>query len=438
MLIKKIVCIVLTLAVLMSLCGCDLFTMETEQMLVPPALTGDMAPIQEALNKSVNGEYTLTYPSSGEYRSAVLLYDIDGDNAFEAFAFYSQLDGDINYMHLNVISNDGKQWKSVSDQKIAAGGVDCVDFADLNSDGKAEIIVGWEIYGTSEKQLAVYSLENNVISQRLVHEYTSFLCCDLDSNNESELFIHHFNVANSMNSAFLYTLDKDGAVQLSSCAMDKAVRSVATPVLSTLSSGQPAIYIDEVKSIGNITEVLFLEKGTLVNPLLDTETGENTKTLCMSNVSIADINADEIIEIPISEEMLSTVNEEPTKKVFYTKWCSYNGEGLTTQQTTLLNTADGYYLLVPEKWLGNIALTRDTQSRSRTIYAYDVAENTIGAPLAFYTVVSINRWNEFKENNKDIIEISRNSMYVFAGRVYKGESSLSITEQELKGMFFLY
>lgn len=438
MLIKKLISILLLTAMFFTLCGCDFFTMETEQMLAPPALIGDMAPIQQALDDSVDGEYTLKYPSGGDYRSAVILNDINGDGIFEAFALYSKPDGDVNYMHINFIKRKDESWVSVSDQKVAAGGVDCVDFADLNADGVMEVIVGFEIYGSTEKQLNVFSVEKTVVTQRLTHEYTSFLCCDLDQNGESELFVHLFKVASSVNTAYLYTLDKAGAVQLSSCNMDTAARTVAFPVLSVLSSGQPAVYIDETKPTGNITEVLFLSKGSLVNPLLDSETGENTKTLRTSNISIADINGDEIIEIPVSELMQSSDTEAGAEKVYYTKWCSFNGESLAVKLTALLNTTDGYYLSVPEKWVGNIALVRDTDGKSRTIYSYNSEDKSFGTAIAFYTAVTLDNWDSYKEKNKDIIEISRNSTYVFAGRVYKGDGSLYITEQELKNMFFLY
>lgn len=436
--LKRLALMLLILAFSLCLTGCDFFTMETEQMLAPPALIGDMAPIQEALGASIKGEYTLKYPSSGEYRSAVVLNDINGDGTFEAFAFYSQTDGEVNYMHVNFILRKGKKWVSVADQKIVAGGVDCVDFADLNSDGLLEIIVGFEIYGSTEKQLNVFSLEKNVVTQRLIHEYTSFLCSDLDENGESELFVHLFKVAGSENTAYLYTLDKTGAVQLSSCAMDKAVRTVASPVLSELSNGVPAIYIDESKPSGNITEVLFISKGNLINPLLDSETGENTKTLRASDISIGDINGDKIIEIPVSELLAAFVDNTGEEKVYYTKWCSFNGESLTPQQTTLLNTNDGYYISVPEKWVGKITLIRETNGKSRTVYYYNGEEKSIGAALAFYTAIPLDDWKEYKEKNKDVFEISRNGVYVFAGKVYKGDGNLFITEQELKAMFFLY
>lgn len=412
--------------------------METEQMLTPPMLVGDMAPIQRVIKDSIKGEYTLKYPSGGEYRSAVILNDVDADGKFEAFVLYGQTEDDVDYMHINIIKQKGKKWVSLADKKIVAGGVDRVDFADLNSDGFLEIIVGFEIYGSTEKQLSVYSVEKNGVTQRLTHEYTSFLCCDLDQNDQSELFLHLSKMTEAINTAYLYRFDSLGAVQLLSCGMDAGVRTASSPVLSTLSNGQPAIYIDEIKATGNITEVLFLSKGELINPLLDGETKENTKTLRTSNISIGDINGDKIIEIPVSELMSSYDGDMGSEKVYYTKWCSFNGENLAVQQTTLLNTTDGYYLSVPEKWIGNITLVRESGGKSRTIYAYNTEEKTTGENLAFYTAVTIDEWDKYKEKNPEMIEISRNGVYVFAGKVYKNDTNLSITEQELKSMFFLY
>ena len=438
MLIKRIIALLLSAALMLLLTGCDFFTMETEQMLTPPMLVGDMAPIQEVIKNSINGEYTLKYPSGGEYRSAVILNDVDGDEKFEAFVLYSQTEDDVDYMHINFINRQDGEWVSLSDKKIAAGGVDRVDFADLNKDGFKEIIVGFEIYGSTEKQLNVYSVEKGTVIQRLTHEYTSFLCCDLDENEESELFVHLSKMTDEINTAYLYTFDQDGAAQLLSSAMDTGVRTASSPILSTLSNGQPAIYIDEVKATGNITEVLFLSKGELVNPLLENETKENTKTLRTSNISIGDINGDRIIEIPVSELMSSYDGDTGGEKVYYTKWCSFNGENLAVQQTTLLNTTDGYYLSVPEKWIGNITLVRESGGKARMIYAYNTKEKTTGENLAYYTAVTIEDWDEYKKQNPEMIEIARNGVYVFAGKVYENNTNLCITEQELKNMFFLY
>lgn len=438
MLIKKFLAMSVLIALMLTLCGCDFFTMETEQMLTPPMLIGDMAPIQEVIKSSIKGEYTLKYPSSGEYRSAVILNDIDSDGKFEAFVLYSQTEDDVDYMHLNFIKQKGGEWVSIADKRLAAVGVERVDFADLNKNGFLEIIVGFEIYGSTEKQLNVYSLENDAVIQRLTHEYTSFLCCDLDENDEKELFVHLSKMTDAVNIAYLYSFDIDGKAHPLSSYMDTGVRTASSPVLSTLSNGQPAIYIDETKATGNITEVLYLSKGELINPLLDAETKENTKTLRTSNIPIGDINGDKIIEIPVSELMASYDGETGGEKVYYTNWCSFNGENLAVQQTTLLNTTDGYYLSIPEKWINNITLVRESGGKSRMIYAFDTKEKTTGENLAFYTAVTLEEWDDYKEKNPEVFEITRNGVYVFAGKVYKNNTDLSITEQELKNMLFLY
>ena len=185
--IKKLLAALLCVLCAISLCGCDLLVFDTEELLAPPELTGDMRPIGEALKNSAGVGYTLKYPTSGDRRSAVILEDIDGDATFEALAFYSTSDDELINMHVNVIRRKGEEWKSVADQSIVAAGVEMVDFCDLDGDGVLEILVGWEIYGSSEKQLAVYSLSGDVLTQRMLQQYTGFLCCDLDGDGENDV-----------------------------------------------------------------------------------------------------------------------------------------------------------------------------------------------------------------------------------------------------------
>ena len=87
--IKRLSGIVLCLCLIFSLTGCDFFTADTAELLSPPELTGDLYPISEAIKMSVSGNYTLEYPSRGDYRSAIVQHAINRDGILEAFAFYS-------------------------------------------------------------------------------------------------------------------------------------------------------------------------------------------------------------------------------------------------------------------------------------------------------------------------------------------------------------
>lgn len=421
------------------LCGCDMFTVDTDQLLSPPELTGDMYPIQQALNESAGSGYTLKYPSSGDRRSAVILEDINGDNTFEAFAFYSTVSEETSNMHINVICRVSEdEWRSVAVQSIAAGGVDRVDFCDLDGDGIKEILVGWEIYGSSEKQLAVYSLSGDVLSQRMLQQYTHFLCCDLDENGLDEVFVQLLNSSESSNSASLFSIDESGVSRIAGCIMDSSVETAYEPVVSTLSSGKPAVYIDEIKGIGAITEVLCFSKGSLVNNLLDSGGSmQNSLTLRSASLRSEDINNDGIIEIPVARELPSAFNSS-SEKLYYTDWCSFNGEKLTEKMVTAVNTADGYYIIIPEKWVGAIAMEKNTDKRFRTVYAYDPVTALTGDRLAYFKAIAEEEYDPEEDLTGDMTELGRHNGTVFIGRAENPENPAAVTAAELKGIFRLY
>ncbi|MBQ8203952.1 MAG: VCBS repeat-containing protein [Clostridia bacterium] len=434
--IKHIISLFLLVATMLSFCGCDLFKTETDALISPPELTGDMSPIKDALNKSAPAGYTLKYPSTGDRRSAVVLEDVNSDGKMEAFAFYSTIEDGITTMTVNYIRRSGDKWSSVAVQSIAAGGVERVDFCDLDGDGSEELLVGWEVHGTIDRQVAVYSPTEEALSQRMLQSYTNFTCCDLDEDGGFELFVQHLNSSEQLNRAMLFELTSMGVSQIGGCLMDSAAKAASEPVVSTLSTGQAAIYIDEVKGIGNITEVLFFSKGELVNPLLDSvETIENTKTVRAYTLSATDINGDNILEIPVASVLpsaLATNNEV----LYYTSWCSFNGDGLTSKLNTIVNSIDGYYVIIPEKWWGKIAVAKETEYNLRTFYYYDQETETVGDKIGYIKAVPQKSYKA--EEYEGAIVLAETEDNVYLGMLVDTVGQLALTEDELKGMFKLF
>lgn len=408
----------LAFALVFLLCGCDMFATDTAELLSPPELSGDISPIADAIAKSAGGEYTLKYPSNGNFRSAVVQNDIDGDGRLEAFAFYSMKEkengADTVNMYISVIcQNDGK-WTCSDRQKIVAGGVERIDFCDLDGDGVSEILVGWEIYGASEMQLAVYSCKDGKLKKRTMQKYSRFVCCDLDEDGLNEILIIKFSAPEQMNTAGVYRLTEGGVTELYSCELDKTVQSVGEPVVSHLSSGRPAVYIDEIKGVGAITEVLFIEKNQLVNPLMNLESRETVATLRSAGIEVKDINEDGIIEIPVQENVPSLTKSSLNEKLYLTNWCSYNGETLTSQLTAMINSNDGYYYILSQKWAGQIAVLKDTDKRLREIYLYNSENSMAGEMLvSFMTVTRADRLSGAYEGmGYDIITQDEISAYL--------------------------
>lgn len=436
--LKRLILTVFTVCFVLLFSGCDVFTADTAELFSPPSLSGELKAISDALKESAGGDYTLKYPLAGEYRSAVVQKDINGDKVEESFAFYSKTEGDVTTMNINVVCKNGEKWVSAGSQSIVAGEVDRVDFCDLDLDGTLEILVGWQIYGNSEMQLAVYSFKDNVLTQRLMNRYTHFTVCNLNEDKKSELLIIEMNTAESVNKASLYVFSSEGVSQIGYCELDSKVQSIGTPIIAELSSGKSAVYLDSVKGLGAITEVLFFEKGELVNPLFDEETKETSATLRSVDFSIRDINGDGILEIPVQLNVPAVAKREVTEKLYLTKWCSFNGEWLTVKSTSMINIIDGFDYTIPQNLVGNISVLKDTDNRVREIYSYNAEEMTIGESLLYIKSVKKTDWDNGKYEPLNLKKITENDKTVFACRISEQGEKVGLSFEKVKSNFKLY
>ncbi|MBO4692933.1 MAG: VCBS repeat-containing protein [Clostridia bacterium] len=433
--IRRITAVFMAACLCVLLTGCKMFSVDTEQLMTPPELTGEMVPISRALSSSIKGEYQLKYPSSGERRSAIILEDIDGDGAVEAFAFYSTQDDETTNMHINAVCKGKSGYKSVAEQSIVAGNVEMVDFCDLDGDGIKEIIVGWEVYGASEKRLCVYSLDRKKLSRRLSEKYTGFACCDLTGSGSFELFIHLLDTSSMINSASLYRFSDGGLQKIGGCILDSEVKTASSPVFSRLSSGRPAVYIDEIKGAGAVTEVLVFGDDELKNPLLETDdTIENIRTLRSASIPCMDIDFDGVPEIPVATNLPNAADTE--ELLYYTNWCEFDGENLLTKKITVFNTIDGYYLDVPQNLEGHLAVLKDTDNHRRVFYYYDAQSDIIGERLASIEVISEKKWQSKSFDRRNLFELGEDKSVVFVGSVNL-TGAVQISQKQLKELFNL-
>lgn len=436
--IKKISALIVCISVFLCLSGCDLMPADTAELLSPPALSGDLKPIDDIIKQTAGESYTLKYPSRGDFRSAIIREDINGDGSLEAFAFYYTTDGETGSMNITAIAKKKDTWKSVASQKIVAGGVDKVDFCDLDDDGIKEILVGWEIYGTSEMQLAVYSLDEKNLVQKMLQRYTHFDDCDLDQNGKNEILIIKSATLEQTNSAALFEISKNGVTQISACELDSTSKTINEPVFAPLSNGTPAVYIDEIKGVGAVTEVLYFEKGELKNPLFSTETKETFATLRPVSLSLRDINGDGIPEIPVQENVPSVTSGELNEILYLTNWCSFNGKTLTIQKTAMVNVNDGFSFAIPVRLIGKIAVLKDTDNHLREIYLYDKIEKTVGKRIVSFKVFSLSDWKKKRESRSNAEVILKTETQVFVCYLYEAAKNYDLTIETVKSNFSLF
>ena len=140
--LKPVAAAILGAALLCGTCGCSITDLGKEDLLRPPKTMGDEAEIEALISKTASNGYTLKYPKSGSYRSAIVMHDLNGDDVDEAIAFFREKDSAAG-IHMLVMYEEDGEWKISDDFVTETTDVDCVDFADICEDDSLEILVGY-------------------------------------------------------------------------------------------------------------------------------------------------------------------------------------------------------------------------------------------------------------------------------------------------------
>lgn len=431
--LKRILAAVLVAVITLSVCSCSPFEADIDSLITPPNPSGELGEIKRTLDKFIAPSAQVKHPTEGEYLSPIVTKDIDGDGVDEAFAFYATTDDSKITMHMTFIGKDDDEWSVKSDSAVSAAGITKLSFADIDGDGTLEPIAGWSLYGDTDIAVTVHDLTDDVLVQRMSERCSFFLVCDLDGDGTENIITNHLSTADKTAVAKVFSMTTSGVTELGSCSLDGGVNSYNTPIVSTLTDGRPAVYLDAVKGKGMITEVIFFDNGHLKNGFIDTATLVTSATWRDTMATLYDFNSDSIPEIPLTTVLPTTaVGEE---NVYITRWCSFDGSDMFVTATALMNYADGYYILLPEK-LKTVpfTITRRIDMRLRTVYLWNEEEGTEGAELLRIKAVARDEWDKNKAARGEYTEVNRNESTVIAVMISSYAGQEAITANETKKM----
>lgn len=435
MTLRKIAALFCAVIMLFTFTSCTSLDTSIDSLITPPKQDGDIYPIQQALEKSIGKDFTLKYPISGDYRSAFSFKDIDGDGFEEALALYTLNNEGTVSTHLNIIDNIDEEWVSCSDVMVVGNGVEKMTFCDLNGDEIPEIIIGWMIYGTVDKQVGVYTYDGNTLNQRAMEKYTLFLCSSLKSSGNDELIVINLNTTEKTSSIKVLTLSQTGIAETGTAMLDGGVTGYSAPIVSKLSDGRPALYLDAIKGTGTLTEIVWFD-GTTLKSTYNAVTAETTMTYRPSVVYVKDIDGDEIMDIPVMSILPSTAGKIETDKVYVTAWSSFNGNEMKVIKNTFMNYTDGYYLTIPDNWMNRLHLARKTDSRQRIFYIYNPDEEIQGPEI--FRIISVSQ-SDVDSGKFETEEYQKLGDYADVAHFVKviDDNELEITFEKLKANFFI-
>lgn len=402
---------VLAVMLCIPMFGCSVFNVfSVDSLIKAPRLTGDNAEIQKAFENAVGAEVSLVRPVAGDYRSAYVLHDYDGDGLNEAIVFYmpKETAGEVR-MHFLKYSENDRAWTSVADVKGNGSDVHSITFCNFDRDNVAEIAVAWAFAdGQKEKMLTVYRYTDgsdtetaDFVSLASVR-ISAFNFIDIDFDGADELLYTIIDTAAEKPTVQFKSLKYDIAtarfVPLSEVQLDG--RIVAFVGYShDLRAGNYRFYIDAQLSDGKyMTEIIRYDysRSAFVRPVTEDGVALGETTVRPTGVKSEDINSDGSVEIPKSEvyeksEVVSP-KEGTDSRIFATEYCVLDGDKLVSVGTFYVCDELGIRINL-EKYRNTAHIRFDRNTGSILFYS-SPSETAKGGVLLFtvtngsYTVTS--------------------------------------------------
>lgn len=400
-----------------ALCsGCMI---SAEELYSLPQMPEEYVQLQELVDQRIEEGSSYAAPVGGSNRQSIQLRDLDGDGTAEALAFLADETGTPSVCVYRQ-DESGDYYLAViiyGDGSAVAG----VDYADLNGDGAAELIIAWQI-GGELRQLSVYALDGSRPDgqmQVLSADCTDFLVCDLDADGVADLLdLRLYSAGGAM---VMYTLDEELTVSSSTAYLSDRITDVRRTQTGTLSDGTTALFVDSGLSGGRmVTDVLAARNGQIKNLTL-TVLGHSS-AIRPEGVYAADVNGDRALEVP---------GGEGSDLV----WFSVNAAGdLTPAATAYYAAKDGWYLTLTGPLEGDASAERQGGSSDEQAVVFSVPGED-GAPqrsvLAIYVLTGENRLDRAQASGRFILR--QEEQVVYAARLWTDE----LTQQDIEDNFHL-
>lgn len=393
----------LTLAAMLSmlLTGCFSWSAEESYKLPqPPQAYQNLTNAVTQTKRALAAEYSTTVedvpPSAGDNTSTVQLLDMDGDGSQETAVSFFRILGAENPIRLYFYTLQDQDGYVVSSVVAGSGdGVYAVHYTDVDgrtdSRGRLckEVVVSWQM-GNDAYYLGVYSLDDSDEQMLVSTTYDDYRLVDMDEDGRMELAVAHLEPEQQLGEVVLYDWQEEREPVQQRVALSvglSGVRQIRTGVLADMT---PALYISgELIDGRRATDVVAMSKqGELSNLSVDGESGVS-REVCDSYRELApvDINGDGLDEVARPRQLDSYGN---ASGAWLNDWVQYSRNGrVKTVCTTYHNTADGWYLMVPQHWQSRLMLTRNDSVTGQRAVNFSLWQGEDKEPMTFLTVYKL-------------------------------------------------
>lgn len=383
---RRIAAALAAAAMVLCFSSCSFVNLDMSTQMRAPHAAGEQSAVQEALEEYIYAQnmqpdaaasaasYILKYPKMGDYRSAFVFKDMDGDGQDEALAFYAMHPEETN-THIVLLKKTGEIWLCVDDIEGLATEIERIAFGDLNGDGCPELFAGFSMYNTRDRRLMVYTLEEQRFVERYTDTYTNMIVGAITDDRCDDLLLFRLNATEQKSTVRLLSMKDDTIAEKGSAALDGQIREFGKYTICTVEDHVRAVFQDCTKDSSTmITELILWDGKQLTTPLYDPAENITTLSVRESGLPGTDIDDDGQIEWPRSFRMPG-YEKTPTEemKLWLTEWYGWNYDETREENklTNIMNVMDGYYLTIPEEWIGKVTASYDADARRMTLRYVD-------------------------------------------------------------------
>lgn len=411
---------ILILALFLSGCsfGGDLGT-----MLTPPAMSVGQEALTGAIRTAIGESYELVYPQAGLFRTGIISVDLTGDGQTEAVCFYRAASKGAKLSFL-VMQSEGEGWSVLARGESEASSVGRVAFGDIDGQGTAELIVGWQYLTEADGSFDIYTLKGGEAVSCHTGLYTRFVVLE---GNPGALVVISRNAESRAVTASLIGKLGSGLGVVNTVAMnDRAVDYLAMET-GRIEGDLPAVFVDEQLEGGRTaTEVLVVnEQGRLSNELINQV---DISPLRYTAITCRDVDRDGRMEVPTEEMLPAYTRNGVTENQYLICWNAYDGQKLTPVSHAFINVTENFSVSFAKDWEGRLTVERPADHDRA--YQFKTREGELLFTVRVYGL---------SEYSEELGRQGWRKLYTDSDRVYtvycEEDNSLGITYTQIYGLF---
>lgn len=426
------------LAAATLLSGCSGLDVSLDSLLSPPKLTEYQTAIYNALIQSTGGQVELTYPRSGDYRSAFVIYNLDDEPTSEAIVFYRspetpQSEGGLRMSFLD--QHEG-QWFSVLDRPLTGREVESVSFSDFGMG--VDIVVRCTVLSQAEQTVNVLSYEGGNVEELYRGGYVFYESADMDSDGYNELFLINYDAALGYHTAHIVGYHEDeeeGTVfgTISTVPLNADLVTVQRMNRQKLDDNDFLVFLDYSKGSNTYGTQLLRCFGRNLTQVysegLTRRNNANTPTLYST-----DIDGDGRLEIPVTSPLPGYENMMIPEQLYTVDWYYADEENrlftLAKKSSAYISAGLEYMFYIPVRWQGLV--TVEKSDNTVNFVKYDDEADVLLSVYAQSAQISAmpssqEGWQIYGGNDNITVFIN----------TYDGEDAMALTEDELQSCLMI-